>query len=336
MDYNKVFLQYYEEVKENLISYIKEYKLPQHAMDYLENMINYNVSNGKLTRGIATLTTVYELTDNSPSEKQVREACILGWAIEWLQACFLLFDDIMDKSEMRRSKQCWYRREGVGQEAINDGLLLLTQVYIILRKYFSTNPNYLSICELFNTIKIESSIGQLLDSKPCNLDDFNMDYYKQITHLKTAVYTFYFPIAAGYIYMGYISDEILNEIREISYVLGEYFQIQDDYLDCFGDSNITGKVGTDIQDKKCTWLVIKTLEDGNEEDKKVLNEYLGKNGKEDIDIVKNLYNKMKIPEKFNKLEEEMKLKIEKMVNDSKIKSKIVFNNLFKMIYKRKK
>lgn len=113
MDFNKVFLQYYEEVKKSLLSSINEYKLPQHVMEYLENMIDYNVSSGKLTRGITTLSTVYELCSNNPTETQIKEACILGWAIEWMQACFLLLDDIMDRSEMRRNKVCWYKRKEV-------------------------------------------------------------------------------------------------------------------------------------------------------------------------------------------------------------------------------
>lgn len=113
MNFYEVFLQYYDEVKKSLLYNINEYKLSQHVMEYLEYMIDYNVRSGKLTRGIATLSTVYELSGNNLTEIQIKEACILGWAIEWLQACFLLLDDIMDRSEMRRNKVCWYKRKEV-------------------------------------------------------------------------------------------------------------------------------------------------------------------------------------------------------------------------------
>ena len=47
---------------------------------------------------------------------------ILGWAVESLQTCFLVADDMMDSSTTRRGSKCWYKLENVGMTAINDAL----------------------------------------------------------------------------------------------------------------------------------------------------------------------------------------------------------------------
>lgn len=52
--------------------------------------------------------------------------------------------------------------------------------------------------------------------------------------------------------------------------MGHFFQVQDDYLDCFGDPAVTGKIGTDIEDNKCGWLIIKALETCSDDQKVVL------------------------------------------------------------------
>ncbi|KOM26545.1 hypothetical protein LR48_Vigan292s000200 [Vigna angularis] len=58
------------------------------------------------------------------------------------------------------------------------------------------------------------------------------------------------------------------DVKNILVEMGTYFQVPDDYLDCFGDPDTIGKIGTDIEDFKCSWLVAKALKLSNEQQKK--------------------------------------------------------------------
>ena len=62
--------------------------------------------------------------------------------------------------------------------------------------------------------------------------------------------------------------------EEISCLLGEKFQAQDDYLDCFGDPEHIGKIGTDIQDHKCTWLLVQALDRVTPEQRQLIEVYV--------------------------------------------------------------
>lgn len=67
------------------------------------------------------------------------------------------------------------------------------------------------------------------------------------------------------------------------------FQVQDDFLDCFGDSSVTGKVGTDIGEGKCTWLSVVALQRASPSQRLLMEEHYGRPEQESVDKVKALY-----------------------------------------------
>jgi farnesyl diphosphate synthase len=87
---------------------------------------------------------------------------------------------------------------------------------------------------------------------------------------KTAFYTFYAPIACSMVLAGLRDPKQLKVVEDISLLLGELFQAQDDYLDCFGDPAHIGKIGTDIQDHKCTWLLVQALDRIDQDEMEIL------------------------------------------------------------------
>lgn len=221
------------------------------------------------------------------------------------------------------------------------------QMYHILEVKFRKHPHYVELVELFRKAAMETALGKLVDSAKLPdryillffyfflFSDYKMETYLKIAHMKTAIYTFYLPIAAGYIYMNQSNDDILKAIRDISIQFGEYFQIQDDYIDCFTDSKIAGKVGTDIKNKKCSWVLIKALELGNDAQKKLIYDHIGKDNIADEKAVKKVYQDLKVNEHYEKTEEERKKLIEGMIAKSPI-NREVLTDLLSHLYHRSK
>ena len=72
-------------------------------------------------------------------------AMTVGWCIEWLQAFFLVADDMMDHSITRRGQPCWYKVPKVGLNACNDCIILEACIYKILKKHVKKLPCYLPV-----------------------------------------------------------------------------------------------------------------------------------------------------------------------------------------------
>lgn len=299
---------------------------------------------GKCNRGMSVPDSVSLLLGKPLSEDEYFKAATLGWLTELLQAFFLVSDDIMDTSITRRGKPCWYRQDGVGMIAINDAFMLEAAIYTLLKKYFRSHPAYVDLIELFHETSYQTELGQLTDlltapEDNVDLDNFSMEKYRFIVIYKTSYYSFFLPVALALHQLNIGTPKNLKQAEDILIPMGEYFQIQDDYLDNFGLPEHIGKIGTDIMDNKCSWLVNQALAICTPEQKKILEDNYGRKDKDKEAVVKKLYNELNLEKLYKDYEEkvvsEIREKIAKIDETGGLK-RDVFEAFLAKIYKRSK
>ncbi|XP_030013818.1 farnesyl pyrophosphate synthase isoform X1 [Sphaeramia orbicularis] len=313
------------------------------ALNRLREVLVYNAPGGKRNRGLSVIGSLRELVPSTElTQDTVQHALLIGWCIELLQAFFLVADDIMDASVTRRGQPCWYKKDGIGMDAINDSFLLEGSIYRLLRRHCRDKHYYFNLLELFTETSFQTELGQALDLMTAppgqiDLNRFTMERYKAIVKYKTAFYSFYLPVAAAMYMAGIKSEEEHNNAKHILLEMGEFFQIQDDYLDCYGDPAVTGKIGTDIQDNKCSWLVVTALEIMTPEQRAELEACYGQHDEASVEKVKALYSALEMPTLYRKYEEQSYQRLQKLIAcHAQNLPHSVFLNFAKKIYKRNK
>ncbi len=251
---------------------------------------------------------------------------------------------MMDFSITRRGQPCWYKQEKVGMIAINDSFMLESVIYILLKNHFRKDSYYIDLVELFHEVTFQTELGQLLDlitapEDQVDLSKFSLEKHSFIVRYKTAYYSFYLPVALAMFMAGITNENDLKQAQNVLVPLGEYFQVQDDYLDCYGSPEVIGKIGTDIQDNKCSWLVNKALQNASPKQRKILDENYGKKDKDSEKLIKELYKDLKIEQEYHNYEESIVSQIRKdidNVDESRGFKKDVLTVFLEKIYKRSK
>ncbi len=199
------FMAVFRELADGLVRDEIDDRQVKIAVEWIKRMIDYNVPHGKLNRGLAVVDGVRALKaakNETVDEEELKRAMVVGWCIEFLQAYFLVADDIMDESVTRRGQPCWYRQPDVKMTAINDGILLEMMLYKCLKKYCKGLECYADLVELFHDVTYQTASGQLIDliTAPIGVVDlskYTMEAYMRIVTYKTAFYTFYLPAACA-------------------------------------------------------------------------------------------------------------------------------------------
>lgn len=335
------FLEVYSILKSELLN-DPAFEFTDDSRQWVERMLDYNVPGGKLNRGLSVIDSYKLLKEGKElSEEEIFLASSLGWCIEWLQAYFLVLDDIMDNSVTRRGQPCWFRVPKVGMIAVNDGIMLRNHISRILKNHFKGKTYYVDLLDLFNEVEFQTASGQMIDlittlEGEKDLSKYSLPLHHRIVQYKTAYYSFYLPVACALLMAGEDLEKHLD-VQNILVEMGTYFQVQDDYLDCFGHPDVIGKVGTDIEDFKCSWLVVKALELSTEEQKKFLKENYGKADEECVKKVKELYKVLDLEGVFAEYENNSYQKLIRSIEAHPSKAvQAVLQSFLAKIYKRQK
>ena len=220
------------------------------------------------------------------------DAWHVATAIELFHNFTLIHDDIMDKAPLRRGNETVHAKFGENT-ALLAGDVMLVAAYDCLNKI---NTSYIrSIIGLFNKTASEVCEGQQLDMDFEKTDNVSLDDYLHMIGLKTSV------LLAASLKMGSIlggaSQRNQNLLYEFGKKLGIAFQIQDDYLDAFGDPKKFGKLpGGDIKANKKTFLLVQAQSIASEAQKKELKKLMDGNAKDKTEKVLQLFHDCKVNE----------------------------------------
>jgi len=246
--------------KENFLNYLSEeitVKEPKNLYQPISYILNLG---GKRLRPILTLMACELFNGN------YKNALNASLAIEVFHNFTLMHDDIMDHAELRRGKQTVHKKwnENTG---ILSGDAMLIYANQLLENY-DVNL-YKKLMIIFNKTALEVCEGQQYDIDFETRNDVTITEYIKMISYKTAV------LVACALKMGALianaSKTDCENIYNFGFSLGIAFQLQDDYLDTFGNVATFGKkIGGDILENKKTFLYLKTLELANKEDKIVL------------------------------------------------------------------
>jgi len=213
-------------------------------------------------------------------------------AIELFHNFTLIHDDIMDAAPLRRGMQTVHTKYG-NNTALLGGDVMLVVAYDYLNKISNT---YLHrIITLFNRTAREVCEGQQIDMDFEKKEHVSLAEYLRMIELKTSV------LLAASLQMGAVlggaSEGNRLHLYEFGKNLGIAFQVQDDYLDAFGDPGKFGKdTGGDIRQNKKTFLLIHALESANDMQKNELMQLMQNNPADKVQRVLEIFKACNVDE----------------------------------------
>jgi len=272
-----------ETYQKQFLAYLEAYKTirePKNLYEPIQYILNLG---GKRLRPVLTLMTA------DCFDGEIKTALDAALAVEVFHNFSLIHDDIMDAAPLRRGHQTVHEKWD-----LNTGILSGDAMLIMAYKLFENYPPniFQKLAKLFSKTALEVCEGQQYDIDFETRDTVSISEYLKMIEYKTAV------LVGAAMKMGAIIANASKDDQERCYEFGKNlgiaFQLQDDYLDAFGNPETFGKqVGGDIIENKKTYLYLKALEFSSEKDKLHLKQLFSSetnNSSEKIQVTKQIFS----------------------------------------------
>ena len=294
--------------------------------DYIETFINdlndnavYEPIEYFLKLPSKRVRPLLTLISSSLYSDDIKNALSASLANEVFHNFTLVHDDIMDSSKIRRGNESVHIKWNVNQ-AILSGDAMQILAYKCLENYESKIQK--KLIQIFNDTALKICEGQQLDIEFEKEKDLKFSDYIQMIKYKTAV------LLGSSLKMGGIvnnaSESDLELLYDIGLNLGLAFQIQDDYLDLFGDEKLIGKkIGGDVIKRKKTVMYHVFKDISSSEDSRFLDQIYDDNKLDDltkVEKITSLYKDKEVNIKTRKLSQEYSSKAISLIEKLNIKN----------------
>lgn len=236
----------------------RNYAAENHFGDYpvqkLYRPLDYILSlGGKQMRPVLALMAAQLFSD------QLDKALPPAYAVELFHNFSLLHDDIMDEADLRRGKATVHKKYDTNTAILSGDVMLVYAYQYVAQVDATVLPE---VIRIFNETAIGVCEGQQMDMNFETRTEVALDEYICMIELKTSV-LLHGAMKIGALVVG-ADAEAADHVAEFGRNMGIAFQLQDDYLDSFGDQATFGKrIGGDIVQNKKTYLFLKALELSN-------------------------------------------------------------------------
>ena len=301
--YKEILMKYtIPELQHEFENYLQNNHFQQ-APQSLYEPVNYIMQlGGKRLRPLLALMA-YQMFDET-----IQKALPIALAVETFHNFSLVHDDIMDEALIRRGKTSVHTKFGLNAGILSGDVMLIWVYQHLLKVGDKSKIN--DLVTVFNQVAIEVCEGQQYDIDFESRKDVKIEEYIKMIELKTAA------LMAGSLQMGAIvagaHPEAIQQLGQFGRWIGIAFQLQDDWLDTFGEKAKVGKkIGGDIVQNKKTYLILKALELADHKTKMALQKAMSTPTVDEvakIEWVKSVLNQYQISEKTAQLRDEYREK----------------------------